>query len=99
MRSSSRAGRMISTRLSTRCARNPPGPRASRSPPRRSPLTDTGRTRLPWKYEIRSPESREGPGRPEGDAVSVEPKIGELFAGYGGLGLATQAVYGGEVVW
>lgn len=31
--------------------------------------------------------------------MSVEPKIGELFAGYGGLGLGTQAVYGGEVVW
>lgn len=31
--------------------------------------------------------------------MSREPRIGELFAGYGGLGLGTQAVYGGEVVW
>ena len=31
--------------------------------------------------------------------MNREPRIGELFAGYGGLGLATQAVYGGEVVW
>lgn len=27
------------------------------------------------------------------------PKIGELFAGYGGLGMGVQQVYGGEVVW
>lgn len=27
------------------------------------------------------------------------PKIGELFAGYGGLGLGVQEVYGGEVTW
>lgn len=26
-------------------------------------------------------------------------RIGELFAGYGGLGMAVQQVYGGEVVW
>lgn len=27
------------------------------------------------------------------------PRIGELFAGYGGLGMGVQAAYGGEVVW
>lgn len=27
------------------------------------------------------------------------PRIGELFAGYGGLGMGVQQVYGGEVVW
>ncbi|WP_051485543.1 DNA cytosine methyltransferase [Nocardioides sp. J54] len=27
------------------------------------------------------------------------PRIGELFAGYGGLGMGVQSVYGGEVVW
>lgn len=27
------------------------------------------------------------------------PRIGELFAGYGGLGLAVQQVYGGELAW
>lgn len=27
------------------------------------------------------------------------PRIGELFAGYGGLGMGVQAVYGGEVAW
>lgn len=27
------------------------------------------------------------------------PRIGELFAGYGGLGMGVQAVYGGDVVW
>lgn len=27
------------------------------------------------------------------------PRIGELFAGYGGLGMAVQAVYGGEIAW
>lgn len=27
------------------------------------------------------------------------PRIGELFAGYGGLGLGVQQVYGGEVIW
>lgn len=27
------------------------------------------------------------------------PRIGELFAGYGGLGMAVQQVYGGHVAW
>lgn len=27
------------------------------------------------------------------------PRIGELFAGYGGLGMGVQAVYGGEIAW
>jgi DNA (cytosine-5)-methyltransferase 1 len=27
------------------------------------------------------------------------PRIGELFAGYGGLGMGVQAVYGGDVAW
>jgi len=27
------------------------------------------------------------------------PRIGELFAGYGGLGMAVQAVLGGEIAW
>lgn len=27
------------------------------------------------------------------------PRIGELFAGYGGLGMAVQQVYGGELAW
>ena len=27
------------------------------------------------------------------------PRIGELFAGYGGLGLGVRAVYGGTVAW
>lgn len=29
----------------------------------------------------------------------MSPRIGELFAGYGGLGLGVQQVYGGEVAW
>lgn len=29
----------------------------------------------------------------------MRPRIGELFAGYGGLGMGVQAVYGGEVAW
>lgn len=29
----------------------------------------------------------------------AEPLIGELFAGYGGLGMAVQAVYGGKLAW
>lgn len=28
-----------------------------------------------------------------------EPMIGELFVGYGGLGMAVQAVYGGKLAW
>lgn len=28
-----------------------------------------------------------------------EPRIGELFAGYGGLGMGVQAVYGGSIAW
>ena len=32
-----------------------------------------------------------------GDAVT--PRIGSLFSGYGGLDMAVQAVYGGEVAW
>jgi len=27
------------------------------------------------------------------------PRIGELFAGYGGLGMGTQAVIGGDIKW
>lgn len=34
----------------------------------------------------------------ERDAVA-RPRIGELFAGYGGLGMGVQAVLGGEVAW
>lgn len=29
----------------------------------------------------------------------IGPRIGELFAGYGGLGMGVQQVYGGEVAW
>lgn len=29
----------------------------------------------------------------------MSPRIGELFAGYGGLGMGVQAVFGGEVAW
>jgi DNA (cytosine-5)-methyltransferase 1 len=32
-------------------------------------------------------------------AAHVGPRIGELFAGYGGLGLGVQQVVGGEVAW
>lgn len=31
--------------------------------------------------------------------VMSTPRIGELFAGYGGLGMGVQAVFGGEVAW
>lgn len=29
----------------------------------------------------------------------TQPRIGELFAGYGGLGMGVQEVFGGDVVW
>lgn len=29
----------------------------------------------------------------------MKPRIGELFAGYGGLGMGVQAVFGGEMAW
>lgn len=31
--------------------------------------------------------------------MSSGPRIGELFAGYGGLGMGVQAVFGGDVAW